>query len=551
MYVIKFCAAAAAAIYFTVAAPGIATAQIEVSPAFRDDKPKRAPRRKAQPKPLADPAAAAPTTAAPTAATAAPPPAPPSGFSEANAPNEVAPIGPAPSDTDPAPPVTAAVPTTEPSVPTAPPAAAPEAPVPLTEAPVAEPPPPATQAQAAAPAAGVSSHATHPKKRPPYPPPKENCRNTESFEAWKARFRKLAAERGVSRQSIAIVDDIPLSTGIIGRDRKQGAIFVMTFLDFQTKLATPNRVQSSKRKVAEHRATFERAKAEFGVPASVITGFWALESDFGAGMGKLPILPSLVALAYDCRRGEMFTEELIAALQIIDRGDMNPSGMIGSWAGEIGQTQFLPTRYLDYAIDYDGDGRINLFSNDDDVIGSTANYMKNLGWRPDEPWIEEVRVTKDLPWEKADLAIKLPRSQWAEWGITYPDGNAVPADALTASLLLPMGRNGPAFLAYPNFDIYTEWNNSLSYATTAAYLATRIDGAGPMSRGRGDTNGLDAGQTKELQQILVSRGYDVGKIDGLAGAKTRAAVKDMQIKLGMPADSYATPELLGALRRGG
>ena len=255
-------------------------------------------------------------------------------------------------------------------------------------------------------------------------------------------------------------------------------------------------------------------------------------------MGKLPILPSLVALAYDCRRGEMFTEELIAALQIMDRGDMSPSGMIGSWAGEIGQTQFLPTRYLDYAIDYDGDGRINLFSNDDDVIGSTANYMKNLGWRPNEPWLEEVRVTKDLPWDQADLAIKLPRTQWAEWGIQYPDGSAVPADAMTASLLLPMGRNGPAFLAYPNFDIYTEWNNSLSYATTAAYLATRIDGAAAMSRGRGDTNGLDAAGTKELQQILAGRGYDVGKIDGLAGAKTRAAVKDMQIKLGMPADSF-------------
>lgn len=399
-------------------------------------------------------------------------------------------------------------------------------------------------------APGISSHATHPQKRAPYPPPKENCRNTESFEAWKARFRKEAAARGVSRQSIAIVDAIPLATNIIGRDRKQGAIFVMTFLDFQNKLATPNRVQSSKRKVQEHRATFERAAKEFGVPASVITGFWALESDFGAGMGKLPILPSLVALAYDCRRSEMFTEELIAALQIIDRGDMSPSGMIGSWAGEIGQTQFLPTRYLDYAIDFDGDGRINLFSNDDDVIGSTANYMKNLGWRPNEPWLEEVRITRDLPWDKADLAIKLPRSQWAQWGIQYPDGSPVPADNLNASLLLPMGRNGPAFLAYPNFDIYTEWNNSLSYATTAAYLATRIDGAGPMSRGRGDTNGLDAAGTKQLQQLLANRGYDVGKIDGLAGAKTRSAVKDMQMKLGLPADSYATPELLYALQRG-
>jgi lytic murein transglycosylase len=508
MHVMKICAALAATIYFGTI--NIAAAQIESSPAFREIPKKKAVRK-------APPAAAAPGAAPAAAAT---PPAAPA--AAATTPAAVAPAAAGPTAPE-APAQTTQV---------APVEAAP------VEAPVAQAPPP------------VSAHATHPQKRPPYPPAKENCRNTENFEAWKARFRKEAAARGVSRQSIAIVDATPLATNIIGRDRKQGAIFVMTFLDFQNKLATPNRVQSSKRKVAEHRATFERAAQEFGVPASVITGFWALESDFGAGMGKLPILPSLVALAYDCRRGEMFTEELIAALQIMDRGDMSPSGMIGSWAGEIGQTQFLPTRYLDYAIDYDGDGRINLFSNDDDVIGSTANYMKNLGWRPNEPWIEEVRVTGDLPWDKADLAIKLPRSQWAQWGIQYPDGSPVPADNLTASLLLPMGRNGPAFLAYPNFDIYTEWNNSLSYATTAAYLATRIDGAGAMSRGRGATNGLDAGQTKELQQILANRGYDVGKIDGLAGAKTRAAVKDMQIKLGLPADSYATPELLSALRGG-
>ncbi len=552
MPVMKF-SAATAAVIFAAFAPGVATAQIESSPAFKSEQPrKKAPRRKAQPA-VPAPTATAPAEAAPAAATATTPapteaaPTPP--VTEANAPTQVAPIDPTPTEAALPPPAITGTPSAE----------TPAAETPAAETPAAQitPTPPAaeapltTEARATQPAAAVSEHGTHPQKRPPYPPAKENCRNTENFEAWKARFRKEAAARGVSRQSIAIVDATPLATNIIGRDRKQGAIFVMSFLDFQTKLATPNRVQSSKRKVTEHRATFERAGKEFGVPASVITGFWALESDFGAGMGKLPILPSLVALAYDCRRSEMFTEELIAALQIMDRGDMSPSGMIGSWAGEIGQTQFLPTRYLDYAIDYDGDGRINLFSNDDDVIGSTANYMQNLGWRPNEPWLEEVRVTKDLPWDQADLSIKLPRSQWADWGIQYPDGSAVPNDAMQASLLLPMGRYGPAFLAYPNFDIYTEWNNSLSYATTAAYLATRIDGAGAMSRGRGDTNGLDAAGTKELQQILAGRGYDVGKIDGLAGAKTRAAVKDMQVKLGLPADSFATPELLSALRRGG
>ena len=472
--------AAVTAVAILFGAADVAQAQIEPSPAFRAQQPKKKTVRKAQPAPVAP----APETAA---------------------------------------------------------QAEPEA-APMTTAPM-------TTAAVAA-VAGVTQHATHPAKRAPYPPSKENCRNTVAFDTWRAGFKKLAAQRGLNRQTIAIVDGIQLNPAIMSRDRKQ-SFFAMSFLDFQNRLATANRVQSSKRKVTEHRRTFERAREEFGVPASVITGFWALESDFGAGMGKFPIMPALVTLAYDCRRSEMFTEELIAALQIIERGDMTPSTMIGSWAGEIGQTQFLPTRYLDYAIDYDNDGRINLFSNDDDVIGSTANYMMNLGWRPNEPWLEEVRVTKDLPWDQADLAIKLPRSKWAQWGIQYPDGRPIASDELQASLLLPMGRFGPAFLAYPNFDIYTEWNNSLNYATTAAYLATRIDGAPAMSKGRGDTNGLDLNQTKELQTLLAGLGYDVGKVDGLAGAKTRAAVKDMQIKLGLPADSYATPELLSALRRRG
>jgi membrane-bound lytic murein transglycosylase B len=241
----------------------------------------------------------------------------------------------------------------------------------------------------------------------------------------------------------------------------------------------------------------------------------------------------------------------MAALQIIDRGDMSPSEMIGSWAGEIGQTQFLPTRYLDYAIDYDGSGHPDLFRSDADVIGSTANYMHNLGWRPGEPWLEEVRLTADLPWQEADLLIKHPLEKWSAWGVRRVDGSPLPKSDLQASLLLPMGRNGPAFLAYPNFDVYTQWNQSLNYATTAAYLATRIDGAPVMGHGRGPIVGLDRLQTQELQGLLAKRGYNVGKIDGLAGQKTRTAVKDMQLKLGLPPDSYPTPELLAAVRGGG
>lgn len=377
-----------------------------------------------------------------------------------------------------------------------------------------------------------------------------NCQNTGSFERWLAEFRREAAAEGISKRTIAAaLDGMTLDTGIIARDRRQG-FFAQSFLDFQGKLATNNRLTNARAKIDQRRAIFERAEKQFGVPAAVITGFWALESDFGVGMGKLPILRSLVALAYDCRRGDMFRAELMAALRIIDRGDMAPSEMIGSWAGEIGQTQFLPTRYLEHAIDYDGDGRPNLFRSDADVIGSTANYMKHLGWRGGEPWLEEVRVPDKLAWQEADLAIRHPRSKWVAWGVTRANGTALPKDQLPASLLLPMGRHGPAFLAYPNFNIYLEWNQSLNYATTAAYLATRIDGAPVMAKGKPGIPVLDGNQSKELQQLLVRRGHDVGDIDGKIGEKTRKAVKSVQLKLGMPADGYPTPELLEALRRG-
>jgi membrane-bound lytic murein transglycosylase B len=266
-------------------------------------------------------------------------------------------------------------------------------------------------------------------------------------------------------------------------------------------------------------------------------------------MGNLPTLRSLVSLAYDCRRSEMFENETIAALKIIDRGDLAPDEMVGSWAGELGQTQFLPTHYFNYAVDYDGDGRRNLLSSPADVIGSTANYIANgLKWRRGEPWLQEVRVSPNLPWDEADLTIQLPRSKWAAFGVTYPDGKALPNDDMPASLLLPMGRNGPAFLAYANFAAYTEWNNSLIYSTTAGYLATRIAGAAPMRRPAAPVAQLPFNELRELQQLLVRAGFNVGKIDGVMGQQSRSAVKAMQIKYGLPADSWPTAELLAKMR---
>ena len=377
-----------------------------------------------------------------------------------------------------------------------------------------------------------------------------NCQNTGSFQRWLADYKEYAASQGISQRTIrSALRGMQLDRKVIRRDRRQG-FFGQSFVSFSRKLATEHRRVAGRRKIKKYRRYFDKAEEKYGVPAEVITAFWALESDFGVGMGKFPVLRALATLAYDCRRTELFTRELTSALKIIERGDLRPSEMIGSWAGELGQTQFLPTHYLEHAIDFDGDGRRNLFRSNADIIGTTAAFIEHLGWRRGEPWLEQVRVPRKLPWEEADLAVKHPRSQWAEWGVKRIDGSPLPADNAPASLLLPMGRFGPAFMAYKNFDIYLEWNQSLNYSTTAAYLATRIGGAGPMVGRNRKIPALSLRQAKELQRILTRRGFDVGKIDGIIGAKTRAAVKTMQKKFGMPADSYPTPALLSRLRRG-
>jgi membrane-bound lytic murein transglycosylase B len=245
----------------------------------------------------------------------------------------------------------------------------------------------------------------------------------------------------------------------------------------------------------------------------------------------------------------MFRAHLFDALRLIERGDLRAEEMIGSWAGELGQTQMMPSEYMAHAIDYDGDGRRNLIRSVADVIGSTGKYLQHLGWKRGEPWMQEVRVPQNLKWQEADLTIQHPVSQWTSWGVKRANGQALSGN-LKASLVLPMGRFGPAFLVYDNFQAYLKWNASLMYSLTAAYYATRLDGAPPMQRGSASIPKLTFEENRELQQNLEKRGYDVGRVDGVLGLKSRQAVRDMQIKLGLPADSWPTAELLGRLRSG-
>ncbi|NEX00040.1 lytic murein transglycosylase [Rhodopseudomonas sp. BR0G17] len=372
-----------------------------------------------------------------------------------------------------------------------------------------------------------------------------SCHGGQSFDQFLAGLKQKAVAAGVSQRAIAEASPyLVYDQGIVNRDRGQ-RVFGQIFTVFAGRMASEGRRVKGQQLIRQYANAFARAEKEYGVPPAVITAFWALESDFGAVQGNLPTLRSLVSLAYDCRRSEMFQDETIAALKIIDRGDLSPGEMIGSWAGELGQTQFLPRHYFDYAVDYDGDGHRDLLHSAPDVIGSTANYIATgLKWRRGEPWLQEVRVPENLPWDQADLTVKHPRSQWTQWGVTAADGRPLSNDALPASLLLPMGRHGPAFLAYANFAAYTEWNNSLIYSTTAAYLATRIAGAGPMQKPRAAVAQLSFNEMKQLQQLLVRAGFDVGKVDGVLGQQTRSAVKAMQIKYGLPADSWPTAELL-------
>jgi lytic murein transglycosylase len=375
------------------------------------------------------------------------------------------------------------------------------------------------------------------------------CQKDLSFNRWLEGVKKEALEDGVSPGVVSdLLDGVGFNKGIVARDRGQ-SVFSQTFLEFAARMVSSARLQIGAKLIKKNAELFQRLEQEFGVPAPVLVAFWGLETDFGKVTGDLPTIPSLAALAYDCRRPELFRPELIAALKVVDRGDLEPSQLRGAWAGEIGHFQFLPTYYIAHAVDYDGDGRRDLVRSTPDALASAANYLKALGWKAGQPWVEEVTVPENLAWEQADLAIAHPRTKWAKAGLVKATGEPLTADDLPAALVLPMGRNGPGFLVYDNFrTVYLKWNESLIYALTAAYNATRLAGAPPVSKGNGHVVAFGYKDILELQKLLSARGYDVGKTDGKLGAGTRKAVKEAQLKRGLPADSYPSPALMKRLR---
>jgi lytic murein transglycosylase len=362
------------------------------------------------------------------------------------------------------------------------------------------------------------------------------------FAAWRRAMVEEARTAGVGDAGLRAIGSAQISQSVLKADRRQG-VFTLDFKTFAERLISQNRMDVGKSKLRQYASTFQRAKSEYGVAPEVIAAFWGLETDFGGYQGDFNTLNAITTLAHDCRRPELFRPQLIALGQLIDLGVVPPN-VTGAWAGEIGQVQVLPEDYLTKGRDGDGDGQVKLKTSAPDAIITAANFLQSLGWRANEPWLIEVKVPAEMEWADAGLHTSLPVSGWQARGVAGRSG-ALPASAET-HLLLPMGRKGPAFLAYPNFRVFLEWNQSLTYVTTAAYFATRLGGAPRFDTGNPEP-GLDQNQMKALQRKLNADGFDVGKIDGILGAGTRDAVRKEQQRLGMPADAWPTAKLLNAL----
>ena len=365
------------------------------------------------------------------------------------------------------------------------------------------------------------------------------------FAAFKEGLVQEAAQRGhdpaTARAFLAGARQDPAT---LRADGAQG-VFQLPFLDFSRRVISQGRIDNGRRNEAAQAAVFDRIEAEYGVPRGILLAFWALETDYGAVQGDFNTLNSLVTLAHDCRRPELFRPQVLAALELHERGDFDPARTTGAWAGEVGMVQMLPEDIIENGRDGDGDGHVSLKTSPPDALTSGASMLRSLGWRPGEPWLEEVVVPQGMDWSRTGLNHPMPAGDWALLGVQAWDGRIDRPD-LPAALLLPQGRRGPAFLAYPNFEVLFEWNQSFVYVTTAAYFATRLEGA-PVYAAGDPEPGLDDAQMIRLQEKLARRGHDVGGIDGILGERTREAVQAEQARLGLPADAWPTRALLDAL----
>jgi lytic murein transglycosylase len=370
----------------------------------------------------------------------------------------------------------------------------------------------------------------------------------QRFAAWVADFRETARAAGIADATLhAALDDVHYRPRLVELDRAQPE-FTRPVWDYVDAIVSPQRVARGLDKLAEVRPEADAAAARYGVPATLVVAIWGMESDYGANMGDVPAVDALATLGFEGRRETWARAELLAALRILQNGDIARGAMIGSWAGAMGQTQFLPSAFLAFAVDADGDGRRDIWGSTADVVASTANFLARSGWKADEPWGAEVQLPAGFDAGRADAAQRQPAARWAADGVQAMDGGPPPAIA-DASILLPAGIRGPAFLVGANFRAILRYNNSTSYALAVGLLSQRLAG-GPGVRAPWprELPPLGRSQLQALQEALALRGFDSGKPDGVMGPATREALRRYQRSIGVPADGYPTLELLQRLQ---
>lgn len=364
------------------------------------------------------------------------------------------------------------------------------------------------------------------------------------FDAWLAAFRQEASAQGISTATLdAALTGITPIERVVELDQRQPE-FQQTFYDYLSRRVTEYRVARGGVLLQEHNALLDAVEQKYGVPKAVLVSFWGLETNFGNNLGNLNIPASLATLAYDGRRSQFFRSQLLDALRIIDAGHVQAIDMNGSWAGAMGHMQFMPSTFRGYAVDGDGDGRIDLWQSIPDAMYSGANYLKRSGWRANEPVALEVRLPEGFNFRQASAGYRLPVEKWTALGVLTAAATPLPSASGNAAILLPQGWQGPAFMAFDNFNVVMRWNRSVNYALSVAQLANQLAGGSALAVPGSESGALSTTQLKAMQQALSEMGYDAGPADGLLGPRTQNAIRIYQVVYQLPADGYPGPSLL-------
>jgi len=369
------------------------------------------------------------------------------------------------------------------------------------------------------------------------------------FATWLAEFRAEALAKGISNATLnKALGGLEPNARVIELDRKQPE-FTQTFWRYMEPRITDERIAAGQVKLADNAKVLGTVEGSYGVAAESLMAFWGLETNYGGYMGDFRVFEALATLAWDDRRAEFFRAELLNALTIVEQGNIWPEAMVGSWAGAMGHFQFLPSTFLAYAVEFDGDGRKDIWINTTDAFASASNFLVKSGWRSGLPWGYEVVMPKDFPWEQSGADNRQPVAHWQQLGVRLPGGGNLLYQQEKGAILLPAGWQGPAFVVLNNFFTTLRWNNSHLYAISVGHLADRIAGKGPFkAKPPAEEERLSREEIEEMQVYLSRLGYDTGKPDGKVGPMTRAALKAFQMANGFPADAYPTRAIIAKMK---